>query len=281
MGYRTILLHLNSEHRVEPLTMAAIQIAKSTEAHVTGLFVAPQAPFTSPLFPKMSDVAFREELEAYCKTSVAVQQAFESATAGQAIAPEWRQPASRWPLYADTVIAHARTADLVIAGQKDGDWPYSELFDIPEWLAMESGRPVLIIPKGGVARPLASRILIGWNNSREAAKAVFDALPLLVRAEAVHIVSIREADTPATSRDIPAAEIAATLARHDVNVIAENLVRESALDPAQQLMAEADRLKADLIVMGCYGKSRIREFILGGATQHALQHATIPVLMAH
>ena len=281
MGYRTILLHLNSQHRVAPLMTAALQVSMPDEAHVTGLFVAPQAPYTSPLFPKMADVAFREDLEAYCTTADTVRQAFEDAAAGQAIAPEWRQPLSRWPHYADAVIAHARTADLIIAGQKDSDWPYSELFDIPEWLAMESGRPVLIIPKGGAERALARRILVGWNNSREAAKAVFVALPLLKRADEVRIISIEDQQQPATVRDVPATEIAATLARHGVNGVAETVLRDRDRTPAEELMAVAQRQKADLIVMGCYGRSRIREFILGGATHHALQHATIPVLMAH
>ena len=86
----------------------------------------------------------------------------------------------------------ARRISCVVA-QKESDWDYADMFDIPDWLALESGRPVLVVPKGSAFNSIGERVLVAWNNSREAARAVFDALPVLARAKDVTVLVVEEA----------------------------------------------------------------------------------------
>jgi nucleotide-binding universal stress UspA family protein len=137
---------------------------------------------------------------------------------------------------------------------------------------------VLIVPRYGVFGTVGERVLIAWNGSREATRAAHDALPLLKRATKVTVLSI-DPDHD-SQRRVPSADITLHLARHGVAAEADSTV---ALDIAvgDVLLSRAADLGADLIVMGGYGHSRVREMVLGGATRHLLQHMTVPVLMSH
>jgi nucleotide-binding universal stress UspA family protein len=274
MAYKTIMVHLNNEERVARLIGAAMQLALPANSHLTGLFVVPAAPAKSPLLPTISGGAIQGALDAYRKTGAGIRKALDDATAGQPVVAEWRLYEAQRPGYIEAVLAHARTADLVVTAQKESDWDYADMFDIPDWLAMESGRPVLIVPKVG------DRVLVAWNNSRESTRAVFDALPVLTRAKDVTVLVVEEADKPETKGDLAGAEICATLARHGVKVTAQQ-VKPGRGDAGVELLAQVATHKCDLLVMGCYGRSRFREFVLGGATRHVLQNATVPVLMGH
>lgn len=206
---------------------------------------------------------------------------FKSATAGLPIVAEWRISEPKGTSYVEAVLDYARVADLVIAAQTESDWDDSHMFDVPEWLTMESGRPVLIVPKSGDMQTIGHRVLIAWNNSRESARAVFDALPLLQNAKAVRVLCVEEADKPQSNRDRPVAEICASLTRHGVNCVAEHIKPAKHGVAGEDLLTQVRQHNCDLLVMGCYGRSRFREFIFGGASRHVLQQATVPVLMAH
>ncbi len=280
MAYKTILVHLNSEPRVARLVGAAMQLALPSNSHVTGLFVVPAAPAKSPLLPMISGNAIQGAIDAYRKTGEGIRATFEAAAAGQPVVAEWRLYNARRPGYIEGVLENARSAELVIAAQKESDWDYADMFDVPDWLAMESGRPVLVVPKAGADDPIGERILVAWNNSRESARAVFDALPLLTRAKEVTVLVVEEADKPETKGELAGAEICATLARHGVKCTAQQ-AKPSRGDAGVELLAQVAAHKCDLLVMGCYGRSRLREFVLGGASRHVLQNATVPVLMSH
>ena len=280
MAYKTILMHLNNEERVMRLTGAAMQLALPTNAHLTGLFVVPAAPAKSPLLPMISGGAIQSALDAYRKTGAGIRKALEAATAAQPVVAEWRLYDARRPGYIEAVLTHARTADLVVAAQKASDWDYADMFDIPDWLAMESGRPVLVVPNAGDMKTVGERVLVAWNNSRESTRAMFDALPVLARAKDVTVLVVEEADKPETKGDLAGAEICATLARHGVKATTQQ-VKPGRGDAGVELLAQVAAHKCDLLVMGCYGRSRFREFVLGGATRHVLQNAMVPVLMGH
>jgi nucleotide-binding universal stress UspA family protein len=280
MAYKTILVHLNNEERVARLICAAMQLALPANSHLTGLFVVPAAPAKSPLLPMISGGAIQSALDAYRKTGTGIRKALDAATDGQPVVAEGRLYDATRPGYIEAVLTHARTADLVVTAQKESDWDYADMFDIPDWLAMESGRPVLVVPKAGDMNSIGERVLVAWNNSRESTRAVFDALPVLTRAKDVTVLVVEEADKPETKGDLAGAEICATLARHGVNVTAQQ-VKPGRGDAGVELLAQVVAHNCDLLVMGCYGRSRFREFVLGGATRHVLQHATVPVLMGH
>lgn len=281
MAYKTILVHLNNEQRVARLIGAATRLASSATGHLTGLYVIPQLPTRATLLPLISDAVIKPQLEAFCKMGERIHGEFERVTANLPFVAEWQLVRSEQPNYVDAVLGRARTADLVIASQKESDWDLADMFDIPDWLAIESGRPVLVVPTSGKERPIGERILVAWNNSRESARAVFDALPLLVSAKEVHVLVVEEPGKPQTSGELPGAEICAALARHGVNCIAERVKYSAGLEPGAQLLAQVEHHNCDLLVMGCYGRSRFREFVLGGASRHVLRSATVPVLLAH
>ena len=281
MPIKTILVHLNNEHRVERLIGAAVQLALPSNAHLVGLFVVPHVPFSSPIFPRISGAIIRSGLDTYRKSGESIHQAFERAVAGLPFVAEWRLFEPKHAGYVDAVLDHARASDLIICAQKESDWDYADMFDVPDWLAMESGRPVLIVPTTGKLQTIGQRILVAWNNSREAARAVSDALPLLKTAKEVRVLCVEESDMPQTTRDLPGAEICATLARHGVNCIADQIKPTKYREPGEDLLDHVAKNNCDLLVMGCYGRSRLREFILGGASRHVLKHATVPVLMSH
>ncbi len=280
MPYSTIVVHLNNEPRVSRLIGAAVQMALPDSAHMTGLFVVPRIPFRSPIFPGISGGIIQRGLDAYRQAGERIHRAFEDAAKGMPLTPEWRLYESPHDRYADAVLEHARTADLMVVAQKESDWDYADMFDIPDIIALESGRPTLVIPREGDLAPIGQRILVAWNNSRESARAVFDALPVLKRASEVRILSIAEETKLQQTSPLAGSGIAAALARHGVTCVVDHVVPSHA-DTGELLLAEARSNRCDLIVMGVYGRSRLREFVLGGASRHILQKATVPVLLSH
>jgi nucleotide-binding universal stress UspA family protein len=173
----------------------------------------------------------------------------------------------------------ARYADLVVLGQAAAaeDNEGSLLPDLPDYVLLNCGRPVLLVPRTGRFPTIGKRVMVAWNGSVEAAKAVTAALPLLRGAEQVTLTVLgNSADTLGES---PGADIALYLARHGVNV--EVLRRPEAADPGKAILSLAADFNVDLLVMGAYGHSRFREMMLGGATRTILATATLPVLMAH
>ena len=280
MAYKTILVHLNDERRVGQLIDVAAHIADRHAAHLIGLYVVPSAivgsvtGFGTRLMASGRQ-AFREE-------GKRIQAIFEKATAGRAIVAEWRmlEPPPDHPGCAEAVIGQARTADLIIASQTDESWEYSLLFDFPERLALESGRPTLIVPHAGRFPRVGQRALVAWNGKREATRAVFDAMPLLEQAEAVRVLWVNPGNAPSTLGSSPGADIAANLARHGVKCEVGTSVT-AGIEVGDDILSRLADFGADLLVMGCYGHSRFREFVLGGVSREILKHMTVPVLMSH
>jgi nucleotide-binding universal stress UspA family protein len=162
--------------------------------------------------------------------------------------------------------------------QTASDWTVSLDLDIADRLVLEAGRPVLIIPNRGTHRPVPKRIVVGWTERREAARAVFDALPLLQRADLVTVLEVDSDPAPEAGQNRVA--LCATLGHHGVTCEVVTAVSRHGY-VGDTLLAWCERTRADLLVMGCYGHSRLREFVLGGATRHLLADMTLPVLMSH
>jgi nucleotide-binding universal stress UspA family protein len=275
MAYKSILVHLNNEGRVARLMGAAMQLALPANSHITGLFVVPAAPAKSPLLPMISGNAIASAIASYRKAGEGIRTAFDQATNGQPVVAEWRLHQAKRPGYVEAVLDHARSADIVVAAQKESDWDYADMFDVPDWLAMDSGRPVLIVPKAGALDSIGQRVVVAWNNSRESARAVFDALPLLQKAEAVTVLSVEESAKPEVTSEIAGAEIGATLARHGVKVEVQQVKPGARGDAGVELLAQVAAHRADLLVMGCFGRSRLREFVLGRRARYRVGFAAV------
>jgi nucleotide-binding universal stress UspA family protein len=171
----------------------------------------------------------------------------------------------------------ARRFDLSVIAQPQPEEPTLGRLFI-EAALFESGRPMLVVPYIQTAGLQLDRVLVGWDGSRSAARAIGDAMPFLVRAKAAEIVMV--AGEPAKSDELPGSDIAHHLARHGVKVEVER-ISATAVDIASTILSHAADVSADFLVMGGYGHSRMREFMLGGATRGILGSMTIPTLMSH
>lgn len=279
MMYKTILLHLHDIRRAERLLQAAVPVARDMNAHLTALAVVP--PYVVvPGMDSGTSVTIDEHRDVYRAEMAKLKTTFAEATVGQPLKTEWREADAGFNTVAGTIIDHGRCADLIIASQADPKWQSSSLLEDPVRIAMECGRPVLLVPNDGRMSLPPKRVTVAWNGRREAARAVFDAMPLLVRAEDVNVVWINPEREHPRVGDLPTAEICAALARHGVKVQGSQASAIGA-DVGPELLRQATVFGSDLLVMGCYGHSRLREFILGGASLYALRHMRLPILMSH
>jgi len=177
---------------------------------------------------------------------------------------------------------HARYNDLVVIGQHDPDEDYTQWPDaaaFPELVAMGVGRPVLVVPYAGNFSKVGEHVLVAWDASREATRALTDALPLLKRARRVTVMAVNPEKAHRHGAE-PGADIALFLARHGVKVEA-TAQSSGGLDVGNFLLSRIADLDVDLLVMGAYGHARLRELMLGGVTQTILSSMTVPVLFSH
>jgi len=176
------------------------------------------------------------------------------------------------------VAARARYVDLVIVGQAEPDAPATTTPpDLAETVAMAGERPVLIVPHIGAVKPPGKTVLLCWNGTREAARAATGALPILETADKVIILLI---DPGSDGDEQPGADVAGWLVRHGVKAVVQRDTAAGSSVGGVILSRAADH-DADLIVMGLYGHSRMRERVLGGASRTLLASMTVPLLVAH
>ena len=225
-------------------------------------------------------IVLDEHCVAYRKDNPAMRAAFEAAAGGRTrVRSGGKSTPTTPPSPTSSCSTRARPISwLRRRASRTGSGPL--YLDIADRLAVESGRPVLIVPNEGLHKDFGKKVLVAWNARREAARAVFDALPLLQQADEVKVVWVNPQDEGGAAADVPAGDICAALARHGVKCEATEVARPQA-GVGRTLLMRAAEYGSDLLVMGCYGHSRLREFVLGGASRHVLDHMTIPVLMSH
>ncbi len=282
MSYRTILTVFRRKEQAEALAKISSLLADQHDAHVIGLFVVPHAELYPAIgFPVAADVADAQE-EVQDKEAEAIKAIFQSYAKQHGASWEWRYIKSDGAPVSRIVKTCAHTADLVVLSLPSPEASFLEPDMTFESLLIGSGRPLLLVPDAYESASVGQNVLIAGNGTKEAARAAFDALPAMLATEAGR-ASLIWLDPPtfhSPTRDLAGAELATTLARHGVNVSVSNAssVHDSV---GADLLERCKRGNADLLVMGGFGHSRIREFVLGGATDHVLRHAHIPVLMSH
>ena len=276
MGFKTILVHCDSGPGTPVRLRLAADLAGSFEGHVIGLFVRQlfQAPAFTDGGPAM-DSLYKSH-EAVVKADEAVASAaFRNAVVAKGCSSEWRTADG---FIDDVVMGQARYADLVVVGQGGAEAPIADTPpDLAEQVALMGERPVLVVPHIGVARKPGGTVMLCWNESREAVRAATAALPLLKRADKVIVLTI---DPASEAGHEPGAGVASWLARHGVTA---TLRRDTAADSdvGSVILSRAADLDADLIVMGLFGHSRMREWVLGGASRTLLATMTVPVFVMH
>ncbi|MGI9384344.1 MAG: universal stress protein [Methyloligellaceae bacterium] len=305
MTIKDIILHQGPDARSAARLDVAVALAKAHEARIIGVFAKadPEVPrfWLAPMGEK-----WVEELRALLQDKVAESEsAFGTRMKQEGLAGEWRVMTG---LPTEVMSICARYGDLTVIGQSNPDEPtYGGA--IPDHVVLGSGGPVLLVPYAGDIKAVGRRILVAWNGTREAARAVRDAMPLLRTAETVIVYVVN----PPDDRHLAGAEICAHLARHGVKAEAGHAVfgaESDAVDPSlttvgdfgfqgqgawtlsrhpsvgdiavgDALLNAVSENAVDLLVMGAYGHSRVRELILGGATRHVLKTMTVPVLMSN
>jgi nucleotide-binding universal stress UspA family protein len=278
MAYKTILVHCDASPRVAQRLAVAAELADSQGAHLVGLHIRP--PFQSPAFVEtaMPTTTLLAAYEAGVKADeTAASAAFDKALKGRHLSHAWRAVDG---FDDDELAVHARYADLIVVGQFDPEQSTPTPSDLPETVALATGRPTLVVPHIGAQKALGKTILLCWNASRESARAASDAMPFLRAAEKVVVLVIDPKSSPKGHGAEPGADVAAWLARHGVNVTVQRDVAADT-DVGSVILSRAADHDADLIVMGIYGHSRMREMVLGGASRTLMASMTVPVLMAH
>jgi nucleotide-binding universal stress UspA family protein len=272
MSYKTIVVHLDNRPRRAERLALAFTLAARFDAHLVALFALEASRIPSYALAEAGDVVREIETRHRAEAARAAEAEFRQAERRAAGKAEWRLSVGD---ALQAVRLSARYADLVIAGQPEPEDPLGRAF--AGELVLGAGRPVLFVPYAGRFADAGKRVLVAWNASREAARAVSDALPILTRAESVEVVAFEPGGDHGEN---PGADIARSLARHGVKATAARDAGRG-VDIGARILSRAADSSADLIVMGAYGHSRLLELALGGATRSLLDAMTVPVLMAH
>ena len=279
MAYKDLLVQVDDTKSCAARLQAAVDLAVAHEAHLTGVYIiadpSPAAFVSGYVPPDLLDTLQQHARE---RAEAALARFADLASRNQ-ISFETRIDRVLYTAVAAALATNARYADLAIVGQADPDDGETPRY-LPEQVTLASGRPSLVIPYIGPAPTLGQRVTVAWNASREAARAVNDALPLLERAQAVDVVAVNPSGAPFGHGEEPGADIALHLARHGIKVEVRRIETRE-VDVANTILSHLADRGSDLLVMGAYGHSRLRELVLGGVTRTILRDMTVPVLMAH
>ena len=261
----------------DPAGDYAISVAEAFGAHVLGIAVAYEPVIPGTVMGGIPpEIIESQRAESNQKARTAVSR-FEQAVKRTGVSGETRTISASISGAADQIGRIGRRFDLVIVGQPERQMSLPDEV-VDESVLFESGRPVIFVPfiqKGGMK---LDHIMVCWDGSRAASRAIADAMPFLKKAKQVEVVII--ADKPGKKDEIAGADLGQHLARHGLKVDVKRITSPE-IDVPSTILSYAADSSADMIVMGGYGHSRLREFVLGGATRGLLEAMTIPVLMSH
>jgi len=274
---RDLAVHVDHREKCRKGLQVAVDLAERCRAHLTGIYVdsVPVAPelvamSTAPVL--LESIAEEQE-----ERAAAARAIFDDVTGRSGVNTSFRR--SEGPMFA-ALNLHARYSDLLILTQEGDGESGPVLGGFADYAVMDCGRPVLVVPFIGAPLPVDGVALVAWNGTRESARAANDALPLLALARRVQVVVIQPEGTALSDAPLPGADFCEHLARHDIRAEAKVIAGHD-VDAGNLLLSHAADADANLVVMGAYGHSRLREMVLGGMTRHMLLHMTLPVLMSH
>ena len=281
MRLKDLMVIISNNDTSDKRLDVAIALAEKLEAHLSALLLVPE-----PFNPTVAGVPLpvqlieqqRQQIEAEAKATIEhVTQKGNNSN----INLEIRQETGYYEQWPSLLARQARHADLCIIGQAnsndDSDYEADMLI---EAAFMQTGRPSLIIPYIGARQLPPERVIVCWDGSREASRALHDSLPLIEGAKETTLLIVDPESLSTSVGALPGADIGAHLARHGINVDIKTIV-SGRLSVGETILSEITNEGADLVVMGGYGHSRLREMVLGGATRELLKSMTVPVLMSH
>lgn len=271
MHYPTILVHADLSPAAPSRISLAARLAIDDRSHLIGSAACGVSPLTYLGTPLHANGTVTGELleRARNRAEMALAQ-FDRITAELGVASSESHLSAT---EGDAALsAQALFADLVIVGQ-------GTAHHLPEKVMLQSGRPVLVVPHSGSFPTLGERPVIAWDGGQSAMRAVTAALPMLRKAKMTIVVSFNERMRGGARSEESCAAIALYLARHGVDC--DVVCRHSASDDGSAILSFVSEVNADLLVMGGYGHSRLREMVLRSATRAVLDNTKVPVLMAH
>jgi nucleotide-binding universal stress UspA family protein len=274
---KDLVVNLSVGERPSPASDYAVSVAATFDAHLAGIafLYDPTVPVSGAGYIP-AEVIESQERDNQAATKAALDR-FAAATDRAGVTAEPLTLSASFAGVGEQFGRIARRFDLSIVGQAEPEASAAEEM-IAEAALFESGRPVIIVPYIQKAPLKLDRVMLCWDGSRAAARAIADAMPLLDRAGRVEIVII--ANEHGKQDEIEGADMGAHLARHGLNVEVKRTVLGD-IDVADVILSHAADAGSDFIVMGGYGHSRLREFVLGGVTRSIFRSMTAPVLMSH
>jgi len=274
---KDIIVNLSLDSAHDCARDYAISLAEKLDAHLTAVVFSydPVAPIMVGIeaFPADYIDVEREEYE---KAARKASSDFLKAVGGRGVRADCQSPHASVAGAAGLFARVARHFDLAVVQQAGEKAPQTDF--IIEAALFEGGRPVIIVPYIQTSPPSLKHVLVCWDGSKPAARAISDAIPLLRRADKISVVTVVEATK--ITEEFPGAEIAKHLARHGLKVEIKR-IDVADIDVGNAILSHAADISADFLVMGAYGHTRIREFVLGGVTNELLSSMTVPVLMSH
>jgi nucleotide-binding universal stress UspA family protein len=274
---KDIVVNLSIGEKPGPACDYAISVAAAFDAHLAGI-----AFLYDPIVPVSgagyipAEVIETQERDNETATRAALDR-FTTASARAGVAAEPLTLSASFGGVGEQFGRIARRFDLSIVGQAEPQTSAVEEI-VAESALFESGRPVIIVPYIQKAPLKLDRVMLCWDGSRAAARAIADAMPLLHRTGRVEVVIV--ANERGKQDEIEGADMGGHLARHGLNVEVKRTAL-GGIDVADVILSHAADASSDFIVMGGYGHSRLREFVLGGVTRSILRSMTVPVLMSH
>jgi len=277
---KTILASLAHLERVEEVLEASAYIARQNDGHVIGYYPIPRASMVVYAYP-LGDFPVDDTLKRFYESHLPeVKEKFEDAMQRAGVTYEWRKDIRTEPRLVKGILEHGRRADLIIlAHEEPGSKSAKQETPFIADILLGAGRPVLVIPPSKKTPFKADKIAIGWNASRESSRAAFDSLPLLENASDVILAWINPEKKPDKAGMLPGAELAAALSRHGAPITVKGISNRNRTGKAITNMV--DEHEIDLLVLGAYGHSRLKEQILGGVTEHVLKNLPCPVLLSN
>ena len=274
MSLKDILVLVDGTARAAVRIDIAVGLAQRFGARLVGLFG--QIEKSSP------SIVARRASDGYLETMAKAEALFRAKTGEAGIAAEWKAVkfGEHNFLIRETIIC-ARFTDIVVMGQHDpAETEPSVPEEMAEQLLLHCGRPVLLIPYAGHFATVGKRVLLAWNASREASRAIHDALPLMKDADEVRALAVHPAKEPGDDADLPHVNLADHLACHGITLRIDRLGVDD-IGVMDLILSRAADESADLIVMGAHGHIGFPYLHRGAGTRHILRHMTAPVLLSH
>lgn len=268
---KKIAVHLEGGAQDARVLRLAGALAARFGAAIEAVFANVPAYVPASIDAILTPQIIEAQREIYLKRAEAAKKAFASTTLPQQKVV-WTQVEA--PV-ADAIVARGRYADLTVLGQPEETDVAAE-YDVPADVAMSLGRPILMVPYAGSFSDAGKRVLVAWNGTRESARALSDALPFLVGANEITVLAVN----PHAQNEAMEADLNAWLTVHGL-VGKIRAAHTNEIDVSDVLLSAAADFSADLLVMGAYGRPRLRELILGGVTHDIFRRMTVPVLMSH